>query len=1026
MTERIQTTSSLRLLVVLLSVVLAPPGVPAELVKALDFTGGAGNWTITVVDAGTPNPYPHTFELDADPTKFGYAKNTNDTGAIMLHQEVFAPAGFTLSNIRLEARVSGYSSWTMLGRIGLGLSPAGATVQQPYWTGSDHLSGVVTTNAPVSLDASADLRFTGVTRVTVQTEVLKGLGHIYQRPDVSDIRLFADLTPPKTTGLYDLTITRNDVSGLPLVNPEAGPLDITHKQVRDDKYELSVKDYQWTEGWGELDQFFPRHFNPACTLHLFLQNKGKADVHVTNLLYNGAPIADVCTRPDFAGPVIWYRANPDVIPPGGTAMVYVRLRKALAEKVTIGVQAGNGKTVSTDFHPGDGAGAADFRIVSVGFDLEQNKMFVFLRNFGTGRRSIKRCLIEGRELPESAYLALNPDFAGDNPAYLEITPEKQLEFGQFLLLAVEDQAGNRTAYQLRVRDDKILLGMIGGVGNVPLYRENLFNMNLEMGSTAAVVEEGFWESFADNDLSYIETANTLEDLQRAIAEAPKERLVFGTTDEPDGVDCMWYNELPYMDRCGVNVMQLIEPRMGMVRKHAPSYLTQVLVNRTYSPANWYIYGETPDLFFNDAYPLYHNFASDSLAVVPPTVSTELNAISPRPLHMVLWGCMDTTMRRAYTPLENDMQVHYAIGSGARGIHYFMDRTVYYSERYFVGPTNIKPLWSNMGRLNAKITRIASLLNAGYPFDVATSSNDNELWVGSLLGGKDSVVIVAVNKNYNVRASGATKKPFIFPVEDETIELDLPDWIEPAKVVEVSWDRVDEVQTQEQGGKTIIPVRDMMESRIYVVSSDPKIERRLELSRELMDRLARSEDLRPRSGESLGALDLRNEPIELTADQVNAKSYTLEFDAREDLEKAMALNVKLAEIDLIPGEGLALFPFQDDLEGRGELIYGFVSDVPVTNIQATLVSTTPNFAYCANNTLEISATNSFGYIFQSETYVKDISFKTLWNGGSGENLEVALEIPLKQFYIKVTMKDPEVVWSGEYANTIKRLEVSWDL
>jgi hypothetical protein len=51
---------------------------------------------------------------------------------------------------------------------------------------------------------------------------------------------------------------------------------------------------------------------------------------------------------------------------------------------------------------------------------------------------------------------------------------------------------------------------------------------------------------------------------------------------------------------------------------------------------------------------------------------------------------------------------------------------------------------------------------------------------------------------------------------------------------------------------------------------------------------------------------------------------------------------------------------------------------------------------------------------------------LWNGGSGENLEVALEIPLKQFFIKVTMKDPEVVWSGEYANTIKRLEVSWDL
>ena len=104
----------------------------------------------------------------------------------------------------------------------------------------------------------------------------------------------------------------------------------------------------------------------------------------------------------------------------------------------------------------------------------------------------------------------------------------------------------------------------------------------------------------------------------------------------------------------------------------------------------------------------------------------------------------------------------------------MDRTVYYSQRYFVGPTNIKPLWTNMGRMNAKIMRIASLLNAGFPFDIVKGSNDNELWVRSLLCGKDSFVVVAVNKNYKVHGSGATKMPFIFPVEDETIEVSLPD------------------------------------------------------------------------------------------------------------------------------------------------------------------------------------------------------------------------------------------------------------
>jgi hypothetical protein len=67
----------------------------------------------------------------------------------------------------------------------------------------------------------------------------------------------------------------------------------------------------------------------------------------------------------------------------------------------------------------------------------------------------------------------------------------------------------------------------------------------------------------------------------------------------------------------------------------------------------------------------------------------------------------------------------------------------------------------------------------------------------------------------------------------------------------------------------------------------------------------------------------------------------------------------------------------------------------------------------------------GFLEQSKTYASDCSFKTLWNGGSGENLNVILKNSLKLFYIKITMKDPELVWSGEYSNTIDKLNISWD-
>jgi hypothetical protein len=184
----------------------------AVLIEALDFTGGASNWTVTVLDAGTPGAYAPTYELDGDPTKYGYAANTTDTGAVMLTREVHAPAGFTLSNIRLEARISGYSSWIMLGRFGFGLAPAACTACQAYWTGSDHMSGAVTTGALRTLDASGDANFTDVTRVIVQTEVHKALGHVYQRPDVSQIELYADLRAIGSPNPVDVTsITVRDL-----------------------------------------------------------------------------------------------------------------------------------------------------------------------------------------------------------------------------------------------------------------------------------------------------------------------------------------------------------------------------------------------------------------------------------------------------------------------------------------------------------------------------------------------------------------------------------------------------------------------------------------------------------------------------------------------------------------------------------------------------------------------------------------------------------------------------------------------
>ena len=195
------------------AVALAPVTVSAVLVAELDFTGGASAWTNTVIDAG----YSHTTELDGDPTKVGYAANTSASGAVNFFQEVAAPAGYTMSSITLDARVSGYSSWVMLGRVGLGLAKADFVPGLSYWGGIDTLaSGVVFSNEPVTIDASADPSFTGLTSVWVGVEIHKGLAGVYVRPDVSHVELHAVLTSTNSaaTPVPFSTVTVDDVVGV--------------------------------------------------------------------------------------------------------------------------------------------------------------------------------------------------------------------------------------------------------------------------------------------------------------------------------------------------------------------------------------------------------------------------------------------------------------------------------------------------------------------------------------------------------------------------------------------------------------------------------------------------------------------------------------------------------------------------------------------------------------------------------------------------------------------------------------------
>lgn len=172
-------------------------------IAALDFTNNGEAWSI--IDAGGPSGglLPILFEKDGDPTKVGFEHpNTTDWGQYLLQQRIDAPEGMVMSNIRLEALVSGFSSWVMDGRVGFGLDEEDKHplaldygTSAAYWPGNN---GKVVVDFPVFLDASGDPDYMGVPSIYVSVEIDKILFQVSQHADVSQIKIFADLSEAPT------------------------------------------------------------------------------------------------------------------------------------------------------------------------------------------------------------------------------------------------------------------------------------------------------------------------------------------------------------------------------------------------------------------------------------------------------------------------------------------------------------------------------------------------------------------------------------------------------------------------------------------------------------------------------------------------------------------------------------------------------------------------------------------------------------------------------------------------------------
>lgn len=525
----------------------------------------------------------------------------------------------------------------------------------------------------------------------------------------------------------------------------------------------------WSEGWKEADQFYPRHFHPAGSLHAILAvaNDYPPARSIKLSAIDGVPISDVATTPQRAGRVVWHWVEPAVLSPGGFAECIVRLRSTPQEDVrlTFEVSGEANLEVVVPVKP------PKVRIESVSFSSAIDRVFVYLRALDGSRMKPGGVLLDGKKPTRAPVWTTGPEKSGLMLAEVALDPS--WSYGSHHLIEVELPGQPHMAYPVRAWDNYFSIGLFGPVDRESAADTKAHGFNTQYWSSDPVLNE--------LGLNYI---------PQAIGEGGRPRTLDQTgalflynLDEPDAHDVGAAKDLPYMDRLGVSANLQVIPFILDQRSKHPAVPNMLLVNNTYKPLNWYVYGQIADIYSTDPYvPL----AGEQIERVPYSLSAAHDACAPHPLVGVIWATAGTNHKwgRRFPTLEEErMMAFYTLGCGVKGIGYFADYEQHEDGEGLRAVSDNLPLWGEIRRINSDIRMLAPSLSVGCP--IPWSGDTDKAWVRALMCGREAVVLIAVNKGHHIGFNTSNEFAWHFPADDVTIRLPLPAHLANCRVSEVS-------------------------------------------------------------------------------------------------------------------------------------------------------------------------------------------------------------------------------------------------
>ncbi len=543
------------------------------------------------------------------------------------------------------------------------------------------------------------------------------------------------------------------------------------------------ENYIWTEGWGFEEQFYPKYMRPAGSVHIVLRNhSGKKD-SISLISFNGKPLAEVSTSEKSLGEVVWYLIEspqlpvdpqrPDDtdlniqkdVPPGEWVTCTLRLRNTPTKTCTVGFRTGSGENLVVKVEPR----APKTRIESISFSPDIDTIYIYIRSLTRQRVKYAKLRLDGKAV--SSKVTAGPLSSGLVLVTAKLTPA--WKYGSFHLVEAESD-GERLVEPVRAWDGYFCIGLFGTADKEHVEAAKEKGINTYFWYVSDILDEA--------EMCSIPHGASAQWKPRTLGSR-KGVLFLYNKDEPDAHDASRGDAIPFPDRLGLNAIPEVIPAQRLQRRVLPTVPNLLLVDNTYKPLNYYVYGQIPDIFSTDPYVPLNGRQVD---YVYHALECARDASTPRPVVAVLWACSLGGKRKfgsnAPTPEEMRMMIHYALGCGVKGIGYFIDMTRETGEGQFVGLSDIKPLWEAVGQANKEIATLAPFLSIGCP--AGAYSIQNKVWVRTLMCGPDAAVAVLVNTHHYIAFETQRETSFHFPLKKVRAEVELPPGFKSVKVEEI--------------------------------------------------------------------------------------------------------------------------------------------------------------------------------------------------------------------------------------------------